>query len=191
MQQQAHEIAAINDALKSAARSLRVLHSLELNLDPAGNGDMNVQSLLGLDLVLGCFHSALRRKEDQTERYLAALRNPTIHILGHPRGRVYNYRAGLEADWLRVFDFTAQLDKAVEIDAYPDRQDLNVELVTLARKAGCRISVGTDSHGPDQLSFIEFGLAAALRAGIKRERILNFMPRDELLAWTATFRKDH
>ena len=53
-------------------------------------------------VVLGCFHSAPRRKEDQTDRYLAALRNPAIQILGHPRGRMYNFRLGLKADWPRV-----------------------------------------------------------------------------------------
>jgi histidinol phosphatase-like PHP family hydrolase len=51
------------------------------------------------DLVLGCFHSALRRKEDQTDCDLAALRNPAIQILGHPGGRIYNFRLGLKADW--------------------------------------------------------------------------------------------
>jgi putative hydrolase len=55
----------------------------------------------------------------------------------------------------------------------------------LAAKAGCRISLGTDSHGPSQLRFIEFGLASALAAGIKPDRILNFMTADELLRWVA------
>jgi histidinol phosphatase-like PHP family hydrolase len=49
--------------------------------------------------------------------YLAALRNPHVHILGHPRGRIYNHRFGLHADWPRVFDEAARLNKAVEIDA--------------------------------------------------------------------------
>jgi putative hydrolase len=84
----------------------------------------------------------------------------------------------------------AELDKAVEIDCYPDRQDLDVELLKKARAAGCRISLGTDSHHPWQLEFIELGLAAAVLAKIPRKRILNFMPRDELLKWAAR-RGDH
>jgi DNA polymerase (family 10) len=87
---------------------------------------MEPDALKKLDLVLGCFHSALRKKEDQTARYLAALRNRDIQVLGHPRGRIYNYRLGLTADWTHVFDLAAELDKAVEIDAYPDRQDLSL-----------------------------------------------------------------
>ena len=150
---------------------------------------MDRESLKSLDLVLGCFHSALRKKEDQTDRYLAALRNPDIQILGHPRGRIYNFRLGLSADWSRVFDTAAELDKALEIDAYPDRQDLSLDLLKLAKKSGCRISLGTDSHDPLQLRFMEYALAAALLAGIKRERILNFMHRDELLSWAANVRE--
>src|SRR3954449_5099939 len=104
--------------------------------------------------------SASRKKEDQTERYLAALRNPDIQILGHPRGRIYNYRLGLSADWARVFALAAEFDKAVEIDGYPDRQDLSPDLLRLAKKAGCRISLGTDAHDPLQLRFMEYSLAS-------------------------------
>ncbi len=189
LRQQAAEIALVNENLAANRKSLRILHSIELNLNPAGEGDMDDKALGGLDLVLGCFDSALRRKDDQTERYLAALRNPAIQILGHPRGRIYNYRLGLSADWRHVFDLAAELDKAVEIDCYPDRQDLSLDLLKLAKKSGCRISLGTDSHDPLQLRFIEFGLAAAISAGISRDRILNFMSRAELLKWTQTVRQ--
>src|ERR1700730_434212 len=100
----------------------------------------------------------------------------------HPRGRIYKFRMGLSADWPRVFGEAAKLDKAVEIDGNPDRQDLSLDLVRQAAKEGCRISFGTDSHGPSQLRFMEFSAGSALLAGVKRERILNFMPADDLLA---------
>jgi DNA polymerase (family 10) len=187
LQKQGEEIAEVNDQLRG--KGLTVLRSAELNLNPRGEGDMEPRSLRKLDLVLGCFHSSLRTKEDQTERYLAALRNPDLHILGHPRGRVYNYRQGLAADWERVFSLAAELDKAVEIDGYPDRQDLSADLLKLAKKAGCRISLGTDSHGAAQLRFMEYSAAAALIAGMPRDRILNFLSRDELLEWAATVRE--
>jgi len=188
LRRQAKEIDSVNGALVTAGRRTRVLRSIELNLNPQGEGDMPAAALAALDVVLGCFHSALRKSEDQTERYLRALRNPEIQILGHPRGRIYNFRLGLTADWMRVFEVAAELDKAVEIDAYPDRQDLNVELLRLAKRAGCRISLGTDAHGPTQLPFIELGLAAALTAGIAADRILNFMNRSELCGWVTGVR---
>ena len=178
---QENEIAEVNSGMKQ--RKLRVLRSIELNLSPEGRGDMDENSLQRLDLVLGCFHSALRRKEDQTERYLAALRNPSINILGHPRGRIYNFRLGLQADWSKVFALAAHLDKAVEVDCYPDRQDLNIDLLRLAKQEGCRISIGTDSHGPSQLEFISLGIAAVSLARIERDRVLNFLSLDQLLNW--------
>jgi histidinol phosphatase-like PHP family hydrolase len=89
----------------------------------------------------------------------------------------------LKADWPRVFAEAARLDKALEIDCYPDRQDLNVELLKIARDHGTRISLGTDAHHEWQLQFIDLGLAAALRAKIPADRILNFMPILELKAW--------
>jgi histidinol phosphatase-like PHP family hydrolase len=186
---QGQEIAAFNQTQAASGSSLRILRSIEMNLNPAGAGDMDQAALRKLDLVLGSFHSALRRKDDQTERYLAAIRNPDVHVLGHPRGRIYNFRPGLSADWPRVFAEAARLDKAVEIDCFPDRQDLNVSLLKIARKEGCRISIGTDAHHPWQLEFIDLGLAAALLAKIPPARIMNFMPQSHLLEWVESFSK--
>jgi putative hydrolase len=94
----------------------------------------------------------------------------------------------LSADWARVFALAAELDKAVEIDCYPDRQDLSIDLLAIARKEGCRISMGTDSHGPSQLEFMELGVAAALRAKLDPKRILNYMPTNQLLEWAESVR---
>ncbi|MGZ5569138.1 MAG: PHP domain-containing protein [Limisphaerales bacterium] len=188
LKRQGTEIAKVNAALSKSGSQLTVLRSIEMNLNPRGQGDMSPDSLLGLDLVLGSFHSALRTTQDQTERYLAALRNPHIHILGHPRGRIYNFRIGLKADWPRVFAEAAKLDKALEIDCYPDRQDLNVALLKIARDHGTRISLGTDAHHGWQLEFIDLGLAASLRAKISADRIVNFMALPELKAWAQALR---
>jgi histidinol phosphatase-like PHP family hydrolase len=180
---QGDEIAAVDQSIRAANGQLHVLRSIEMNLNPRGEGDMDVAALRGLDLVLGSFHSSLRTTEDQTERYLKAIRNPQVHILGHPRGRIYNFRLGLAADWPRVFAEAAKLDKALEIDSYPDRQDLNLSLLKIARREGTRISLGTDAHHSWQLEFIELGLAAARKAGIPANRIVNFLPLDQLLDW--------
>jgi histidinol phosphatase-like PHP family hydrolase len=188
LKRQGTEIAKVNAALSKSGSQLIVLRSIEMNLNPRGESDMSPDCLLGLDIVLGSFHSALRTTEDQTERYLAALRNPHVHILGHPRGRIYNFRIGLKADWPQVFAEAARLDKALEIDCYPDRQDLNVALLKIAREDGTRISLGTDAHHAWQLEFIDLGLAAALRAKISADRIINFMPILELKAWAQCVR---
>lgn len=179
LREQGREIEEINERLAP----FRLLKATEMNLSPTGEGDMEPEALAELDLVLGAFHSKLRLKDDQTERYLAALENPHLHVLAHPRGRIYNFRLGLTADWERVFARAAELDKAVEVDAFPDRQDLDVELLRLAAQAGVRVSLGTDAHAAWQLGFMPLGLAATLKAGVPPDRILNFMEADELLAW--------
>jgi putative hydrolase len=58
-----------------------------------------------------------------------------------------------------------------------------VHLQVAAVAADCRVAIDTDAHAPHELAFVEFGLAAAIRAGIRRERVVNFLPREELLAW--------
>lgn len=182
------EIDALNREMEAGGADFRVLKAVEMNISPDGSGDMEPEALAELDLVLGSFHSKLRVKEDQTERYLANLRNPHVDVLGHPRCRIYNFRMGLTADWGRVFEEAAELDKAVEINSYPDRQDLNVELLHLVAGSGCRVSIGTDAHNPAEMHFIEIGCAAAVRAGIERERIINFMSYDQLRAWTGSLK---
>jgi putative hydrolase len=188
LKRQGAEIAKVNTILSKSRPHLTILRSIEMNLNPRGEGDMSPDSLRSLDLVLGSFHSALRTTEDQTERYVAALRNPHVHSLGHPRGRIYNFRIGLKADWPRVFGEAARLNKALEIDCYPDRQDLNVALLKIARDHGTRISLGTDAHHPWQLEFIELGLGAALQAKLSPEQIINFMPVAELKEWIQQLR---
>jgi putative hydrolase len=185
---QGAEIDAVNGALEGRGSRLRVLRSIEVNLNPQGEVDMDDAALDALDVVVGSFHSKLRVKEDQTERYVAALRNRHVNVLGHPRGRVYNFRLGLTADWPRVFATAAETGTAIEINCYADRQDLNRELLAIAASSGCRFSLGTDSHSPKQLSNVRFGLAAAASVGIDRSRIVNFLPRDELVAWAGTRR---
>ena len=106
------------------------------------------------------------------------------HESAPERGRVllvHRYERKAE----HVFDLATELDKAVEIDGYPDRQDLNVDLLKLAKRCGCRISLGTDAHDPQQLRFMEYSLAAALLADIPRDRILNFMTADQVRNWAA------
>jgi putative hydrolase len=170
-------------AAHNADGGIRLLRALEMNLSPEGEGDMDPGVLGGLDLVLGAFHSKLRETADQTERYLAAVRNPTVTVLAHPRGRRFGARRGLDADWTRVFAAAAEAGTAVEIDCFPDRQDLPVDLLPAAVEAGAWFSIGTDAHNPHELAFIEVGLASAIAGGVPRERILNFLPAEEVVAW--------
>ena len=180
---QGEEIRSLQAELEPAHPGFRILRGVEMNLDPSGGGDLAPSFLASFDLVLGAFHSRLRVRDDQTDRYLAALDHPAIHVLAHPRGRIFNFREGLCADWPRVFARALRNDRAIEIDAYPDRQDLDVELLRVAREVGVRISIGSDAHATDQLAALDYGIAAARAAGIPDDRILNCMGAGELTAW--------
>jgi histidinol phosphatase-like PHP family hydrolase len=183
---QGEAIGELNRRLAARGAPPVLLRSLEMNLTTEGEGDMDPNVLAGLDLVLGAFHSALRVTDDQTDRYLAAVRNPTVHVLAHPRGRRWNTRPGLHADWPRVFAAAAEANTALEIDAFPDRQDMEVSLVEAARDTGMWISIGTDAHRPDELANLELGVATAAAAGFPRERVLNRLDPDEIRAWAGS-----
>ena len=182
--EQGREIDAMNRAFADANEPFRVLRSQEVDLFADGSIDMDDDSLSSLDLVLGAFHSALRVKEEQTERYVTALRQPRLHVLAHPKARMYGRRPGLSADWHRVFAEAAVQGKAVELDATVWRQDLNVELATIALEEGVEwFSIGSDAHTAGELEFLPFGMATAALAGIPRERILNYRPVEFVRAW--------
>jgi histidinol phosphatase-like PHP family hydrolase len=182
---QGRRIGALNADLEASGSSFRVLRSIEMDVFEDGSGDMDPAALARLDLVIGAFHTKLRVTEDRTERYLAALRNPTVHVLAHPKARMFGRRVGLTADWPRVFDEAALLGKAVELDGTPSRQDLNVELARIAVASGVRwFSMGSDAHSILELErFLPLAMATAARAGIPRERILNYLPVEDVAAW--------
>jgi histidinol phosphatase-like PHP family hydrolase len=181
---QRRAIEELDAAIAGAGDDFRILRSMEVDIFPDGTMDMDDASLSTLDLVLGAFHSKLRSTADETERYLAALRQPRLHVLAHPKARMYGRRVGLVADWRRVFAEAARLGKAVELDATVWRQDLNVPLATLAREEGVQwFSIGSDAHNELELEFLPFGMATAARAGIERDRILNYRSIDFVRSW--------
>jgi histidinol phosphatase-like PHP family hydrolase len=182
--EQGREIDELNRGFERDGDPFRVLRSMEVDLFPDGTLDGDDDTLGSLDLVLGAFHSKLRSKDDETERYLAALRQPRLHVLAHPKARMYGRRVGLLADWRRVFAEAARLGRALELDATPARQDLNVELATLALEEGVEwFSLGSDAHTATELEFLPFGMAVAALAGIPRERILTYRSVDFVRSW--------
>ena len=182
--EQGSRIDALNAELAADGGDFRVLRSIEMDVFEDGSGDMDPAALATLDLVLGAFHTKLRVSEDRTERYLAALRNPSVHVLAHPRARMYGRRVGLRADWRAVFAEAARLGKAVELDATVARQDLDVELARAANEEGVQwFSIGSDAHNAAELAFLPFGMATAALADIPRERVLNYRSADEVVAW--------
>jgi putative hydrolase len=183
---QGRRIEALNAAFSAQGESFRILRSIEMDVFVDGSSDMASEALGGLDIVLGAFHSKLREREDVTDRYLAALRNPDVHVLAHPTTRMFGRRPGLVADWARVFGEAARLGKAIELDATPRRQDLPVALATVAMAEGVQwFSIGSDAHNAGELVHLPIGMATAALSGIPRERILNYRSAADVVAWAA------
>jgi histidinol phosphatase-like PHP family hydrolase len=181
----ARQLAEIDALNATFDGDFTILRSLEMNISPEGRGDME-EVTERLDIVVGSFHSKLRGTEDQTERYVRALSNPTFHILGHPRCRMFSSRLGLQADWEVVLEAATSFGKALEINSHPNRQDLNTEILELGRDGNTMFSIGTDAHATWEMEFAPISMAAAIKAGLTPDRIVNFLPLDRLREWIAS-----
>ena len=172
------------DKLNRAYRGrFRLLKGIEANIRKDGSVDMLPDELQQMELILAAPHSALRIEADQTARMLTAVRTPGVHILGHPRGRMYGSRAGVQANWDDVFAAAADAGVAVEIDGDPSRQDLDYTLACRALAAGCLFALDSDAHSVDELEAAETAIAHARLAGIPADRIINCWPLAKLLDW--------
>jgi putative hydrolase len=165
----------------------RVLKGIEANIPTDGGVDMTADELVQFELVLAAPHSKLRKAEDQTERMLATVRHPAVHILAHPRGRMYS-RQGILARWDDVFVEAARVGVAIELDGDPYRQDLDHTLARIALEAGCVFALDSDAHSGAELRYSDIALAHARYAGIPGDRVINTWPVARLLEWTT--RKD-
>ena len=177
---QHREIDALNDSLGGR---MRVLKGVEANILADGSLDVTAEEIRRCDIVLAAPHSGLDEAGDQTDRLLAAVKTPGVHVLAHPSGRKFGKRAGLNVRWGAVFKEAAKRNVAIELDGDPSRQDLHYALVCHALDAGCLFAIDSDAHDADELVFSEIALAHARLAGIPSARVINCWPTKTLLAW--------
>jgi putative hydrolase len=176
---------AIDDVNASYGKRFTLLRGIEANIDAEGRLDLAEEEAALFEIVLAAPHSRLRRAEDQTARLIAAIENPCVHILAHPRGRITGSRAGIIADWDAVFAAAVEAGVAIEIDGDPARQDLDHTLAVRARDAGCLFALDSDAHTIDQLAYADIAIAHARLAEIPADRIINYWPLDRLRSWLA------
>jgi histidinol phosphatase-like PHP family hydrolase len=160
-----------------------LLKGIEANIKADGSVDMAPEELAQLEIVVAAPHSALRSTADQTARMVAAVNTRGVHILGHPRGRMYGSRPGVSADWDQVFGAAAKADIAIEIDGDPSRQDVDYDLAKRAVAAGCLFALDSDAHSTGELRYAETAIAHARLAGVPTARVINCWPLDRLLEW--------
>lgn len=161
----------------------RLLKGIEANIGPEGDLDLSPDDVRQFELVVAAPHSQLRQAGDQTARIEAAVSVPGVRILGHPRGRMSGARAGVVADWDRIFAVAARRRVAIEIDGDPHRQDVDFALARRALDAGCMFALDSDAHSPAEFSYAETAIAHARLAGIPPARIVNCWALDRLIEW--------
>ena len=111
-------------------------------------------------------------------------------ILGHPRGRIFNSRPGVSADWPRIFEVAAKRRVAIELDGNWHRQDIDYELARHALDAGCLFALDSDAHSIGELRFSEYAIAHARLAGIPKARVINCWTNEELQEWMKRMMND-
>ncbi len=163
----------------------RVFKGIEANILADGSLDLQPDERERFEFVIASPHSLLRRPEDQTARMLGAVRAERVAILGHPRGRMFNNRAGVAADWDRVFAEAATRQVAVELDGNWHRQDIDHVLARRALEAGCLFALDSDAHSVGELGFTDYAIAHARLAGIPTSRIINCWSDEKLADWMA------
>ena len=121
--------------------------------------------------VIAAIHSGF--KKNVTERILKALENPYVRTIAHPTGRLISGREGYDVDIEKVLAGAKRLGKALELNAYYDRLDLDEFNCKRARELGVKITIGTDSHAANGLEMMRLGVGVARRAWLGKADVLN------------------
>jgi DNA polymerase (family 10) len=176
---QIDEIATLNREF--AARGFTLLTGQEVDILADGSLDGDEKVLARLDVVVGSVH--IRHKEDEaqmTARVIKAIENPNLDILGHPTGRLLGRREPFPLDMEAVIDAAVRTGTILEINASPERMDMNDSYARRAKSKGARLTVNADAHSPQGLGLLPWGLYMARRAGLTAEDVINTYPLTRL-----------
>jgi DNA polymerase (family 10) len=165
----------------SKLEGIRVLIGTEVNILPDGSPDYDDDLLAELDWIVGSLHTSFRLSEkEQTARMIAAMEHPLIDVIGHPTGRLIERRHPYALDIDAVIEAAVRTGTFLEINANPDRRDLNEINARKAVEAGATLTIDSDAHGVETLANIRYGIATARRAWVGPDAIANTRSWDEL-----------
>jgi len=169
------------DKLNKKMQGIIILKGIEVDINSNGSLALKDSVLKKLDVVIASVHSGFKFPEDkQTARVLKAMDNPYVNILGHPTGRLIQRREPLNLNLEKIYEKAKEKNIALEINASPDRLDLNDAEVRGAIEKGVKITIGTDAHSISQLNYLELGTAFARRGWATKKDILNTRSVEEL-----------
>jgi DNA polymerase (family X) len=163
---------------------VHLLIMLETDILPDGKLSIPDEASEYLDAFIVSIHSSFTiDRESMTRRILSGLSHPKAKILAHPTGRLIGSRESIEADWSRIFEFCREHDKALEINAFPQRLDLPDELVREAIGKKVKLVIDTDSHDASQMNLMRYGISVARRGWARPDDILNTLPYNTVYKW--------
>ena len=172
------------DRLNEKMKGFQVLKGTEVDILSDGRLDLSDNALEKLDFVVASVHSGFKQdKERMTKRIIKALENPYVHVLGHPTGRLLGARDPYEVEMGEMMEAAKKYGKALEINAYFERLDLDDIHCRKAKEMSIRVAIGTDTHHLDQMWMMSLGVAVARRGWLEAQNVLNTLPLKEILKW--------
>ncbi len=173
---QFEEIERLNEEL-----DIVILKGIECDILEDGSLDLPDSILERLDIVLGAVHFKFNlSKSEQTKRVIKAMKNPYFNVLAHPTGRVIGHRNAYEIDMDEIIKAAKGEGVVLEINAQPERLDLNDVLAKTAKENGNLFAISTDSHDVESLNFMEYGINQARRGWIEKRDVINTLNLREL-----------
>jgi DNA polymerase (family 10) len=162
------------DRLNNEISDIRILKSCEIDILADGHLDLANAVLKRLDFRICAIHSGFNLPRDkQTVRIIRAMDNPLFNIFAHPTGRLIGQRPPYDIDMDRIIDAARERGCFLEVNASPDRLDLNDIHCRLAKERGVKVAVSTDAHAISQFDQIRFGVDQARRGWLEADDVLN------------------
>jgi DNA polymerase (family 10) len=171
--------------LDPGSLGIHVFSGIECDIRRDGSMDLSEDALAALDLVIGSVHSYMNlAPAEMTDRLLRALECPYLRVLGHPTGRLLLQREAFPFDFERVSGEAARRGVLLEINASPERLDLDPVLLRSAKARGAKFVISTDSHHPKHLPNMRYGVTTARRGWLEKADVVNALPLAEFVTQT-------
>jgi len=169
------------DQLNESLQGVVLLKAIEVDILEDGRLDLSASVLKELDLTVCSVHYRFDLpKRKQTERILRAMDNPYCNIIAHPTGRLLNKRAPYQIDLEAIMKAAREKQCILEINAQPERLDLNDEHCLMAREIGLKLAISTDAHSAQDLMLMRYGVAQARRGWLEKKDIINTLSLEQL-----------
>ena len=166
------------DELNQKIKGIKILKGIEVDILGDGSLDYDDKILEELDFVIAAIHQGF--KKNVTERIKKAIENPYVDIIAHPTGRLLSGREGYDVDIDEIIEYASKYSVALEINAYPDRLDLNDVNIIKAKSKNVKLSIGTDAHNVGMLKYIKFGIGMARRGFLTPSSVINTYPLEKI-----------